>query len=86
MAHNDFGYQAFVNSIPQLAAYGLAEEDLIDIKIECIMFNKDAAWIFDTDKVLAVIDAWMLESDNTWQPPWLDFSNLILFNNMFQPY
>ncbi|KKL63427.1 hypothetical protein LCGC14_2175200, partial [marine sediment metagenome] len=84
--YNDFRKNNFVVSIPQLAAYGLTEEDLIDIQVECIMFNDAAAWVFDPNEVLAPIDAFMLEIDDTWVPPWLEFSNLVLFKKMFRLY
>ncbi|KKN39526.1 hypothetical protein LCGC14_0742520 [marine sediment metagenome] len=74
LLYNNFGNLAFVNSIPQLAAYGLTVEQLANIQVECIMFNIDAAWVFDPTLVLKPIDAFMYAHQPFWISPWAEFT------------
>ncbi len=74
LVYNDYGTYGFVNSIPQLAAYGLSAEQIANIQVECILFNIDAAWVFDPTLVLNPIDDFMLAADPTWVAPWAEFS------------
>ncbi|KKN34419.1 hypothetical protein LCGC14_0793950 [marine sediment metagenome] len=83
LTYNNFLRDSYVNSVPQLAGYGLTMEEIADVNLQCIMFNDGAAWIFDPNDVLAPIDAFMLASDSSWVAPWTEFSNLVEYKKQF---
>ena len=80
LIYNNYASLAFVNSAPQLGAYGLTLEQQANINVQCILFNDAAAWVFDPALVLGLIDDFMLAADSSWVAPWIEFSYLLSFN------
>ena len=53
----------FINSIPQVASYGLIIKDIFDInKLLCVTFNKSGAWIYKPEILLEEIDTFIIEN------------------------
>ncbi|KKN34880.1 hypothetical protein LCGC14_0789260 [marine sediment metagenome] len=80
LVYNNLGKLAFTNAIPQLAAYGLTIQEQADINLQCIIFNDEAAWIFDPALVLGPIDEFMMDQFSGWIPPWVDFFYYLSFS------
>lgn len=67
----------FINSVPQVAAYGLNLQKQGDVKVQCVIFNSKGAWIFDPNEVLDSINEFMAENNEGWYPPWATFSKYL---------
>jgi hypothetical protein len=65
----------FFNAIPQVGVYGLTIQKQCNIKVKCVIFNKEGAWVFDPNGILNSIDNFM-NKYGTFIPPWEDFSNM----------
>ena len=67
-----------MNAVPQAAVYGLTLQEQTGITVQSIIFNDEAAWVFDPALVLASIDEFMTDQyelfGKTWIPPWIEFS------------
>ena len=70
---------SFLNSIPQVAAYGLIIKDLYCIrKLLCVTFNKTGSWIYKPEILLDEIDKFIIENKtkNIEDRPWKTFFKL----------
>ena len=70
---------SFLNSIPQVASYGLIIKDLFCIrKLLCVTFNKTGFWIYKPEILLDEIDKFIIENKtkNIEDRPWKTFFNL----------
>lgn len=84
---DDTASYSFLNSVPQIVPYALTLQATTNIKVECIIFNKKGAWLFDpndpnpTDPnskgILEHIDDFMRSSraPKPYVPLWDDFSD-----------
>lgn len=72
--HNDFVF-FFLLDLPQVGVYGLTIQKQCDIKVKCVIVNKEGAWVFDPSGILNSIDNFM-NKYSTFIPPWEDFSNM----------
>ncbi|KKN58657.1 hypothetical protein LCGC14_0549880, partial [marine sediment metagenome] len=79
LSYSDMGYYSFINSVPQVAAYGLILQQMLgldassQIQVESVIFNRQGAWSFKPDEVLTPINEFMLKEGPTgWRPPWID--------------
>ena len=77
MSMNDRGYYSFLNSVPQVAGYGLLLQKQGDLKVKNVIFNNKEAWVFDPNKVLDPINEFMAENNEGWYPPWAAFSKYL---------
>ncbi len=68
------GYTNFLNSVPQVAGYGLTIQKQTGIKVECIIVNKNGAWQFNPNGILEKINDFMAENKEGFVPPWGDFT------------
>lgn len=73
---SDRGYYSFINSVPQVAGYGLLLQKQGNLKVKSVIFNNKEAWVFDPNKVLDPINEFMADNINGWYPPWASFSIL----------
>ncbi len=71
------GYSNFLNSVPQVAGYGLTIQKQTGIKVECIIVNKDGAWQFNPNGILERVNDFMAENKEGFIPPWGDFTTFI---------
>ncbi len=69
---------SFLNSIPQVASYGLILKELFNIKkLLCVTFNKSGSWIYEPEILLEEIDYFIVQNKikDIEDRPWKDFFN-----------
>ena len=72
---------SFLNSVPQVAAYGIILKELFRIrKLFCVTFNKTGAWIYEPKELFREINNFIksYKIKNVEDRPWENFFNLFL--------
>ena len=77
LSMSDRGTYSFINSVPQVAGYGLLLQKQGNLKVKSVIFNNKEAWVFDPDSVLDPINEFMRENIEGWYPPWEAFSRYL---------